>query len=323
MPSLAARYAAGEHQAVWSELDQGAAIAPGEVEEIMRDTFGRVARNTDLLIARLRDTGYRFECEAGRRSDPVPPRSPGAEDGRTAQVLAEALFDGFPALDATPGPFPPALAWFAELVGNVDLRQRYPYRPPSVAGLDARAGLSEEQSEELDIIAQAMRDAMPKPNPDELFLDRQVAQEDALPHPHADDPVLSRLGDWDPLVVDFGIIAYDLGDEEAEMAPLPGGGVGHWVEFAENYATKADVSGGRNPSFIFPGGRHDPIVHADGIELPFTTWLRHTFARGGFFGVPAVLRPAYGDMALIEVEPGIYLPDHPAFADLAQGLEPF
>ncbi len=86
MTSLAARYVAGEHEAVWAELDRhadwttpisrGPGLAtdfayrrsptPDEVEEVMRMTFERVARNVDRVIERLREVGYRFESEAGR-----------------------------------------------------------------------------------------------------------------------------------------------------------------------------------------------------------------------------------------------------------------
>ncbi len=52
-------------------------------------------------------------------------------------------------------------------------------------------------------------------------------------------------------------------------------------------------------------------------------WLRRHMARGGLFGVPLIVRAEWASLPLTEVEPAIYLPDHPIFKRLAIGLEPF
>ena len=89
----------------------------------MRETFARVARNTDRVIERLRDIGYRFECEVGRYQEAVPPRSP-ASDVAELSALIEAQYGALASYSHLPGPFPIALLWFERIVGRVDLTQR-------------------------------------------------------------------------------------------------------------------------------------------------------------------------------------------------------
>ncbi len=294
MVSLAARYAAGEHTEVWRELDFD--ILPireqhelgyhrptlDDVEDVMRKTFERVARNVDTLVNRLSDLGYLFECEVGRYGNTSPPRSPALEFAEKAQA---ATINRFADLEQTgTGPFPLALMVFSEIVGNVDLCQRFPGTQ-------------------------------------------------TIP---ATDPVVSRLGDWDPLQVNFEYLAYCVFEDEANLSPLPDGGLALNAEIAASFEHKADISGAWNPSIRLPSYRADPMVFAEGIAMPFTTYLRRVFARGGFFGTP---RPFFraaefnqktgGYLAeskwpvIKEVEPGIWLPDHPVLADLARDLEPF
>jgi hypothetical protein len=66
--------------------------------------------------------------------------------------------------------------------------------------------------------------------------------------------------------------------------------------------------------------------------MPFTTYLRRVFRRGGFFGVPRPFFRApkgwgYLDRAdwppVREVEAGIFLPDHPVFEALAKDMDAF
>ena len=364
MRDLLARYEAGDHEGVWSDLRLlsqlyragDPTLYPGqptvdEVEAILRLTFERVARNVDRLIERLAATGYRFECRAGRHGPAVEPRrSATAEVARIASALDERFGDlrafapqhDQPAPETGPewtpvpvGPSPRALAAFGALVGSVDLRQRYPrsqwdpviadrQAAPGSDGPDVPGASSGSTGAVHDVlrtlldVTEAFRDPV---------ADRRRAEaeaEDARPHPHADDPVLSRLGDWDPLVVDLSDVALQVTPEdEADLWPMPDGGLALAAEFAPSFEHKADVSGGSGPSFRLPFHGIDPIVHAEGTALPFTTYLRRCFARGGFFGVPRPVRVGSEDLKLREVEPGFVLPDHPIFATLAEGLEPF
>lgn len=163
---------------------------------------------------------------------------------------------------------------------------------------------------------------------------RQQLTDDQLDKPL--DPILKTLGDWDPLEVDFDFLQYEIGEEEAELHPLPEGGLALQPAFAGSFEHKGNISGAWNPNLRLPSYRVDPMVFAEGIALPFTTYLRRTFARGGFFGTPRPFFRArsFGEASgyylsenkwpkLNEVETGIFLPDHPVFASLAKDLEPF
>lgn len=280
MASLAARYAAGQHVAVWQVLNAG--VLPmaadfsmrrpddDDVEDVMRQTFDRVARNVDRLVERLRDLGYRFQCE----EQGLAPRRPADDDvERLGTSLSLRFTDHWTFGEWPDARLPRGLRLFGEVVGSVDLMQA-----TDPADADAPAN---------------------------------------------DDPVIEMLGDWDPLVAGFSYAAEELEDADAPLSPLPGGGVGAIAEIAPGFEHKANVSGGMNVEINLPGGPPDPIVHAEGIALPLSTWLRRHMAHGGFFGVPRVVRAQLSDLSLREVEPGIWLPEHPIFARLAADLEPF
>ena len=100
------------------------------------------------------------------------------------------------------------------------------------------------------------------------------------------DPIVETLGDWDPFQIDFVFLQYEIGEEEAELLPLPEGGLALQPAFAGSFEHKANISGAWNPNLRLPSYRVDPMIYAEGIALPFTTYLRRTFARGGFFGTP-------------------------------------
>jgi len=275
----------GAHAEVWAEMSDlwasfgevgGAAgwvrtytIDRADAAAVVAETFTRVARNVDRVVERLRDTGYRFECEAGRVAAPVPPRRPA--DQRPLAAWLEAKFGDHPMYDPALPPLPPALAGFAQHVGSVDLRQTIP-------SFDATDGT------------------------------------------YAEDPVVARLGDWDPLEVDLDHLAFDLTDPEA--TPQIGEGLVWPGEFAASFEHKADVSGAMNPWIAFPQLSLDPIVHAEGHNPQrFTDYLRHAFRHGGFLGVPRAVR--MGQVLDRPITDELFLPDHPIFASLAEGLEPF
>ena len=124
--------------------------------------------------------------------------------------------------------------------------------------------------------------------------------------------------------MDIGYGAHQVTDEDAEMHPTIDGGLAWRIQFAPSFEQKAHVSGAVNPTFMLPTQRFDPIVFAEGIRLPFTTYLRRIFQRGGFFGVPRMEADrGHGWLGTREVEQGIFLPDHPIFATLAKDLETF
>lgn len=330
MSSVLDQYLVGEHAAAWRALDphwqdgiiyRAWADRPSEAEvaALMQETFGRVARNTDLLIERLRDTGYRFECESGRNGPPVAPRR------RVADLceadVTEALRRRFGSLSGFEGDhlaLPGALIWFARIVGAVDLRQRFPPRgrldlPDEVDLLGDED--DDDLLESLDFLESLGDEAQ-----DDGRL-RELAEGDRAAHPHADDPVLSRLGDWDPLVVEPEMLLADILNPDADWQLVPDGGIGLAAEFAPGFEHKADVSGAVNYHLYLPTERFDPIIHAERVNLSFMTYLRTVFARGGFFGVPRPMRKA--EVSAREVSPGILLPDHPVFVSLAADMEPF
>jgi hypothetical protein len=63
VPSLYARYVAGEHTAVWTALGTAPTlpIARAEAEAIAAETMRRVRHNVEALVARLSAAGYPFE----------------------------------------------------------------------------------------------------------------------------------------------------------------------------------------------------------------------------------------------------------------------
>ncbi|MEM9343360.1 MAG: hypothetical protein AAGA87_09955 [Pseudomonadota bacterium] len=359
MTSLATRYAQGDHEAVWRELNPNIGHrAPGEppvdydelfarhrptldeIEDVMRQTFERVALNTDRLIERLRDTGYRFECEAGRRrSEPMPPRSPCGQDCSDLKSALEERFGDIPWFQYEPDsvhepthPFPMALELFGEIVGTVDLSQRHEYLPSFDESIADFERLIETDPEFADLMnkpvppgiadfVERMQEGLDDNGLSTNARDEAVRLLDSIPHPHADDPVLSRLGDWDPLQVVFDYAAFQIRNEDLEMYPVPGGGIALHGEIAQGWAHKANISGASNVDVRFPSVERDPIVYAEGIRLPFSFYLRRMFARGGFYGTPSDHRR--DELSLREVEPGIFLPDHPIFETLARDLEPF
>ena len=323
MASLAASYAAGNFVSVWQTLQRmqmpvadgsAAAYRIEDIDDVIRQTFNRVELNVETLIVRLRDTGYRFECEAGRHGPPVPPRRPGLADALEAQAHLRSRFaedEGNWSAD----PFPRALMGFAKQIGSLDLRQRFPPAPP-VPDTPALTGGAK-------VLSDLLQNALPGPDPAEDARQAEISRRDREPHPQANDPVLARLGDWDPLVVDLSMVAQDVGDEEADFAPLPEGGMAILAEIAPSFEHKANVSGATNPYLRLPNPRIDPMVFGDGGAMPFTSYLRQAFASGGFLGVPHPVRTDTANTPLRTVSPGLSLPDHPIFGELARQMDPF
>ncbi|WP_412555079.1 hypothetical protein [Shimia sp. MIT1388] len=219
---------------------------------------------------------------------------------------------------------------------EAEAKSPHPPRRPALAAAKLARANSLERFDDLEVTGSG-----PFPIALSLFAElvgsvdlRQHVTDDQLDEPS--DPILKTLGDWDPLEVDFDFLQYEIGEEEAELHPLPEGGLALQPAFAGSFEHKANISGAWNPNLRLPSYRVDPMVFAEGIALPFTTYLRKTFARGGFFGTPRPFFRArsFGDRSayylsenkwpkLKEVEPGIFLPEHTSFAKLAQDLEAF
>jgi len=302
-----------------------------DVEEVMRLTFERVARNVDRLIERLRDLGHRFECEAGRFDDPLPPQGP-VDPGWHEKVESalRAHLKCLPALRDAPLQVPLALVRFSQIVGRVDLRQRWnePMPPETLKAMqdknDAAPGIaSGAPPPDLELMASAREaladwlDAIPA----DADTASAAEAEDGRPHPNGDDAVVSRLGDWDPLMVEPEWVLDEIADPDADLSPAPDGGLGFACAVAPSFETKADVSGLDGWSLYLPSARIDPMLYVEGASLTFTDYLRRTLFRGGVFGVPRLVAPYQGPLR--EVQPGIRLPNHPVFASLAADLEPF
>jgi hypothetical protein len=116
MASYLERYLAGGHEQVWREL---MALGDGVRDEpvfadayaVERETMGRVRRNVERLILRLRDMGYSF-------SSKMPLADPIHEVEAYIATMEEW------------GPLPLALRAFYEVVGEIELKGELPEGHP-------------------------------------------------------------------------------------------------------------------------------------------------------------------------------------------------
>ena len=122
---LFARYGAGEHAAVWSELvSRGDAVRSdplaADALAVAYETMHRVDRNIRTVVSRLVSVGYRFTTPdgepRGQEQVHVPP------DGRAARRLQR--------LEKSAGTLPLSLRVFYDVVGAVDLIGRHPTIAP-------------------------------------------------------------------------------------------------------------------------------------------------------------------------------------------------
>jgi hypothetical protein len=112
MATYLERYLAGEHEPVWREIVAlGAAVrkepALTDAEAVAREMMGRVRRNIERLIPRLRERGYVFA-----NAEPLT----GPEENVAGYLAAMEEW----------GPLPLALRVFWEIVGEVSLDGAYP-----------------------------------------------------------------------------------------------------------------------------------------------------------------------------------------------------
>jgi len=107
------RYNAGEHRAVWRELnDLGEDVRQepnaADALAVTYETMERVNENIRTLVERLTTLGYRFSSRA-------PHQPPGKKTGKQLQTLERLV-----------GPLPLSLRAFYDVVGAVDLLGRHP-----------------------------------------------------------------------------------------------------------------------------------------------------------------------------------------------------
>ena len=140
------RYLHGEHEQVWSELQElGEAVrqepAYSEARLVADETMRRVGRNCERIVERLRSLEYHFDLYPD-----------GYPRGFTFGPLApadDALSRDLHTLEAAAGPLPISLVAFWEQVGSVDLVGIQPLWPDGLDPLvvDPPAGCISELDE--------------------------------------------------------------------------------------------------------------------------------------------------------------------------------
>lgn len=161
------RYMSGEYEQVWNELlGLGAGIQDGphwpDAQAVAAETMGRVGRNCETLVGRLKKMGYDFTRypDGSKRFGDMPPHTPPSNDMRDAQLeLVEAA-----------GPLPLSLATFWNLVGAVDLVGMHPDWPDGLDPLvvdppeGALAWIEDSYGEEEGLFAALAPDDLHKDN---------------------------------------------------------------------------------------------------------------------------------------------------------------
>ncbi|MEP3345947.1 MAG: hypothetical protein ABJN34_01775 [Litoreibacter sp.] len=321
--SLHKRYMSGETEDVWRDIERTHDAA--DIEAVMRETYGRVSRNVDIIIERLRETGYRFESESGRHGEGLAPHRKISVHLGNAEDVLEERFGDLPALTYASTFLPTALHFFALVVGVIDLRQRYPFKEQSnERSAQSKAPASAGERALLEAMENALGGFQQRQADERAILE----SEDKRPHP-SNDPVVARLGDWNPLVVDLENLK-DLAEErEAEIVPLPMGGIGLELDIAPSFESKSNVpvgdgdgdGDGDGARLFLPNLRQDPMIFEAGRNLPFIDYLRAAVLSGGFIGVSYPIHPTSLDLR--DAKSGLLLPEHPIFATLQDGLEAF
>ncbi len=124
------RYANGEYEQVWAELQAlGAPVRSeplySEAREVANETMRRVRRNCERIVGRLRSMGYRFDIYPDG-SDRIFTFGP-------LTAPKDCLRTDMETLEQATGPIPISLGAFWEQVGSVDLIGMGPSWP---TGLD-------------------------------------------------------------------------------------------------------------------------------------------------------------------------------------------
>ncbi|MEM9011340.1 MAG: hypothetical protein AAGE18_08940 [Pseudomonadota bacterium] len=302
-------------------------VSEDERDELLDEVFGRIVRNLRRIEARLRDIGYRFECE-----EPTP-REAISElfDPDAIRKIEEEMAARLGALSAED-----RAAAEARLGEMSDFMQEFERRQHALAAGEPSAPIPPTPtiSPASDATKLAIASARARHGrfPEALqWFSERIGNVDfrqkfsTFGAREGVDPVVANLGDWDPFCFDLELFGRLAGTEEDPgIQLLHEGGQGQLIEFAPDFCIKANVSGGDPYHVILPNPRADPVVHHWERRVPFMTFLRATILRGGFRGAPMLtVDRGHGWRGTVEVEPRTFLPDHPVFASLADGLEPF
>lgn len=120
------RYKNGEHELVWEELQAlGAGVREEPIlslaREVAIETMGRVRRNCDLIISRLRSMNYTFGI--------YPDGTTGYYSEGAHQDPSAKLQKDYTRLESLFGPVPLSLEIFWQVVGSIDLVGKGPGWP--------------------------------------------------------------------------------------------------------------------------------------------------------------------------------------------------
>jgi hypothetical protein len=167
MMNFIQRYRGGEFEQVWNELQAlGPAIRRepyfSQAQEVAAETMGRVRRNCEKIVSRLRGLGYSFGTypDGSRRSYIGQPLTPPSED--VAAACAELVEQA--------GTLPLSLAAFWQEVGSVDLVGMHPAWPDGLDPLvvdppeGALSFLCDEEEEDEGMFAGLAPDDLHKDN---------------------------------------------------------------------------------------------------------------------------------------------------------------
>jgi len=132
MSTFLNRYQAGERVAVWNEIRALGAevrvpIYSEDVKAVLDETMDRVRYNVDLLVARLREAGYKF----------VWPGSDNYETDRSRCLPNKDTPELIALLEQLTGPLPLAMQSWMLRVGDVNLVGNHPKWPATDMFTDA------------------------------------------------------------------------------------------------------------------------------------------------------------------------------------------
>lgn len=167
------RYQAGERELVWHELRQlGDRVREpayaAEAQAVCDEMATRAAHNVRLVVARLREQGYRFHVNDNRQA-PVDPYHPPGPDARSHVAWLEDHL----------GPIPMALSSWIRLVGDVWLVGTHPrWR---------------ESSDADPLVIEAEGSRYPEASIRDYFEDEHDAWQEARDDGYDDDPFLLPL----------------------------------------------------------------------------------------------------------------------------------
>ena len=132
MAKFTDRYLAGEHRAVWTELQSLGSIREGhpqwsDIRTVVTETMRRARNNIETIIDRLRKSNYQFV-------DTTDPPFHIGQPLSTPDDKSLAMRDW---LESLTGPLPMVLRGWLEFVGDVNLLGNHPDWPETNMFSDA------------------------------------------------------------------------------------------------------------------------------------------------------------------------------------------